>query len=1026
MFVYYSTLESSVSLWDCGEFIAAAHKLQVVHPPGAPFFILLGRLFVLFAGDPSNIGFTVNFYSGVCSALTVMFTFKITVLLMQSIKLDASEKVNQIIGSASGLIAAFALCFSDTFWFSAVEGEVYALSSFFTALVLWAALKWFYSKTESSDKWLIFIAYMIGLAIGAHLLSLLVIPSIAFLYLFKYHQVTRKKVYITFIAGMFCLFFIQNGVIPGIPTIMAKMELLMVNSMGMGFDTGIFLTILLIVGGLGYGIYYSIVNKKYHLNLAFISLAYVILGFSSYAMIPIRSREVLPINMNHPDNPFSLKFYINREQYEERPLLYGQYYNARPIDLKEGAETYRKDSLNYAVSGVKRTYEYDAADKTLFPRMSDNQKQSSPNGYRMWSGRMDLEQQVNELEQRIQRAQNPSERQQLEQQLEEVKSRKPSMSENLRFFWDYQMNHMYWRYFMWNFSGRQNDIQGHIYNRYFDGNWISGIPILDNARLGPQDNMPQSMLHNMARNKYYLLPLIIGIFGLILQFKKDRSKFWVLTILFFFTGILINVFLNQPPFEPRERDYVHVGSFQVFCIWIGIGTAGLFTWLRKKLNENVSMGLAVVVAALVPTIMGAQNWDDHDRSGRYLALDLAKDVLSSCPPNAVYFANADNDTYPLWYVQNVEGYRPDVRIINQNLLPSDWYAAQMYDKIYESEPLPMLTPRELYKAGFNEYFQWTPNASTNNFISLEQFIKTITTSNIQSYGNNKFEIYVNKEQAKNYPGMSEADKNAIVDTIRLTMPAGNGMHKGDIALLDFISANAKQGWKRPVCFSTIAGREGYQGFEPYLQKRGMVYQLMPVRYNENYGTVNAQNTEANFDLLMNQYKFGGIKEKPKYWIDDKSEVFPSELRKMAIQLCFDYLQTAERKQFADSTFNQSEEYKTLSKKVSDILAKIEKELPESAAPMDANMHLNFASAYNFLNRTEDMNRHVKAVMNDCKEILTYCRRFGQNKNAYIEASDKYDNSIRLLNSLKTYAVEKKMNDIVVEIEKILKDNPPNI
>ncbi|MEZ4805085.1 MAG: DUF2723 domain-containing protein [Bacteroidia bacterium] len=860
--VYTMTLEPSVSLWDCGEFISASDKLQVVHPPGAPFFLLTGRLFAMFASEPAGVSVAVNFMSALCSALTVLFTFWITTHFAKKIVKDTTQAGGKIAIFASGVIAALALTFSDSFWFSAVEAEVYAMSSFFTALTFWAALRWEESDSKYADKWLVLIAYLIGLAIGTHLLNLLVIPAVVFIYYFKNYNYTQKGLAYSFLIGLAILFFVQKGIIPGVPSLMAKMDLFMVNDMGMPFHSGSILALLIFIGATAYGIYYFAKVKVNHMaNLAFVCLAYILLGYSSYAMVVVRTLDNPAIDMNNPEEPFNLLSYINREQYGDRPLLKGPYFNAPPADengdnypdIKQGRDLYRQDSNMYTQIGVKQEYIYDKSYSTIFPRMGDKDKESSPQGYRSWGNMTDVSEQLEVAEQRLQNETDQDRKREIQAEIEGIKRIKPKMSNNLAFFFRYQFGHMYLRYFMWNFVGRQNDEQGHDFNSNVHGNWISGISFLDAMRLGPQSGLPDYLENNQARNKFYFLPLIFGILGLILHFKKGRNDAIVTASLFLFTGILIIVFLNQPPYEPRERDYSLVGSFQTFCIWIGLGVLYLWNWLKGKMAGVTAAVLAGIIALSAPVLMASEGWDDHDRSERYLGIDFAKNYLMSCPPNAILFTNGDNDTYPLWYAQNVEGIRTDIRIINQSLLPTDWYSQVLLTKVYKSEPLPLTLTKDQLAAGNNDYFQYQPN---KDFApkDLRTVIKQLLSGTSPYYSNRKFRVPVDKEAAIKSGVVSEKDSADIAPFIEIDFPA-RGLNKGDLVLLDLVATNAETGWKRPICFTTTSGSDGFLNMEPYFERRGLIFQLIPIRSQASRNNVSRLNEEVMYENLMKNYRF---------------------------------------------------------------------------------------------------------------------------------------------------------------------------
>lgn len=1016
--VYTLTLEPSVSLWDCGEFISAAAKLQVVHPPGAPFFLMVGRFFSMFASSHETIAFCVNMLSAVASALTVLFTFWITTHFAKKMVSETESLSSRIAVFGSGIVAALALTFSDSFWFSAVEAEVYALSSFFTAITFWAALRWEESDSEYADKWIILIAYMIGLAIGTHLLNLLVIPAVVFIYYFKKFAPTRKGMIYSFLIGLVLLMFVQNGIIPGVPKLMSLADVLFVNSFGMGFNSGVIFILLLLVGGTAYGIYYfSKIKKNHNYHLALLCFAYILLGYSSYTMVVVRSMDNPPIDMNNPEEPNNLLSYINREQYGDRPLLYGPYFNADVVDLdgdgradySEGSAQYRKDSTEYTLTGYKRDYKFEKEYSTLFPRMGDRDKPSSAAGYRSWSGMGDITTQIYSLKQQMSAAQSPKERQEFQSQINDLERRKPSFGNNISYLVNYQFYHMYLRYFLWNFVGRQSDQQAHDYNRVMDGNWLSGVKFIDNMRLGPQDGMPESMANNMGRNKYYFIPLILGILGIVLHFKKQKNDATVTAILFVFTGILIIVFLNQPPYEPRERDYSLVGSFQTFCIWIGLGVMFIWDKLRSKMGSVAAAGLALVVSLSAPALMGSQGWDDHDRSGRYLGLDFAKDYLMSCPKNAVLFTNGDNDTYPLWYAQNVEGFRTDVRIINQSLLPTDWYSQVLLTKVYDSEPLPLTLKASDLKAGINDYFYYREGKKAQVPVDLSQFIKDLIKSGQNTYDNKRVRVPVDREAAIRAGLISEEDTGKIAPYIQIEIP-GNGFSKGDLVLLDFIAQNAKTGWKRPICFSSTSGDDGFMGMQAYFVRKGLIFQMVPVRDPQARRNMIRMNDDVTYDLLMNKFKFSGIKEKPDFYLDDKANIVPQAIQNMFIVLAGDYLTKLDELKFKDSTLS-SEESKKLSNKYRTraikLLDKCKLEYPERALPATLDTRFSMGMLYHEAGMNEQAEKEWNDLYEMCNKDISYFVKFDNytwyNVDIYREKTkDAYDMLDRIINFGKQY------------------------
>jgi len=1035
--VYYMTLEPSVSLWDCGEFISASDKLQVVHPPGAPFFLLMGRLFAMFASSDAGVSVAVNLLSAICSALTVLFTFWITTHFARKIVgKDNDSTGNRIAIFASGIVAALALTFSDSFWFSAVEAEVYAMSSFFTAFTFWAALRWEESNSPYADKWLILIFYFIGLAIGTHLLNLLVIPAVAFIYYFKNFTYSRKGIIYCFLGGLGVLFFVQKGIIPGVPNLMAKMDHFFVNTMGFGFGSGSMFAIILLVALTGYGMYYFSKVKIHRMwNLAFICIAYVLLGYSSYAMVVVRSSDNPPIDMNNPEEPFNLLSYINREQYGDRPLAYGPYYNA-PVayddngypQIDEGSTIYRKDSTEYTEIGKRQEYIYDKAYCTPFPRMGDMNKEGAESGYRFWSGMVEQDNKINILEQQVQQSKDPKEREQLSNELKEAKAEKPTMMNNMAFLFRYQLGHMYFRYFMWNFAGRQNDKQGHSFNQYTDGNWISGIPLVDNMRLGPQGDQPDYMENNQAKNKYFFLPLILGVFGLIFHFKKNKNDAIVTTVLFVFTGILIIIFLNQPPFEPRERDYSHVGSFQTFCIWIGLGVLFIWDKLKSKMNATSAAVLAGVLSLSAPVLMGEQGWDDHDRSGRYLGIDFAKNYLMSCPPNAILFTNGDNDTYPLWYAQNVEGIRTDIRIINQSLLPTDWYSQVLLTKVYDSEPLPLSITKHQLDAGINDYFQFDGSNPNPNPMDLRAFLNQLVNSKTPSFNTRTFTLPTNISK-QGALAMGIKDTNNVVSQMTINFP-GRGLNKGDLVLLDLVATNAERGWKRPICFTTTSGSDGFLNMEPYFERRGLIYQLIPVRTEASRNDVTRVNEDVLYDNLMNKYQYSGMNKKKHFFLDDKAEIVPSTLQQLFVSLAGTYVNKVEEMKFNDSTLSGADaqakvaEYR---KKSGALLDRCSEVLPEDVLLTKGNIKFSMAMIYHEIGQDDKAEKHLKGLFEIARQEAAYYVKFNGRSQAtdYMKQVNTQD-ALDFMKRAADYAKRWGFTKTQADMEKTLKTLEPAV
>jgi hypothetical protein len=681
--VYLLSMEPTGSFWDCGEFIASGYKLEVGHPPGAPLFMLLVRFFTMFAPSTTMVPIFANALSALASAFTILFLFwSITHLARKAISNGANDfsLTRLILILSAGFVGAMAYTFSDTFWFSAVEGEVYATSSLFTALVFWAILKWEDEADRPyANRWLILIAYMMGLSIGIHLLNLLAIPAIVLVYYFRKYEVTRWGLVAALAISGILLITVLYGVIHGFVIFASKFELLFVNGFGLPYSSGVLFYALLVIVLLIAGLRYTYRRGKVLLNTILLGLTVILVGYSSYAAIVIRSSANPPMDQNSPDNMFSLLYYLNREQYGDRPLLYGQTFNAPAIDRKQGKATYIPKDGKYVVSSRKLSYVYDERFETLFPRMFSSEPQHV-NAYKAWTNYTGRPVRVPGQDG------NP--------QTLYV----PTFGENLKFFFRYQVGFMYLRYFMWNFAGRQNDLQGH--GDVLKGNWISGIPFIDNARLGPQDKLPSVLRSNKARNRYFMLPLLLGLAGLAFHYYRRSKDFWVVTALFVLTGFAIVVYLNQTPYQPRERDYAYAGSFYAFAIWVGLGVLALYELVRKAIDHPVAAaGTGVVCTLLVPVVMGVENWDDHDRSNRYISVDFGYNMLIGCKPNSILFTYGDNDTFPLWYNQEVEGVRTDVRVSNLSYLRGDWYIDQMKRKAYESDPLPLKMTHDKYHSG---------------------------------------------------------------------------------------------------------------------------------------------------------------------------------------------------------------------------------------------------------------------------------------------------------------------------------------
>lgn len=859
-FVYLSTIEATASFWDCGEYIACAFKLEVGHPPGAPLFLLIGRVFSLFAmGDTSKVGAMVNSMSALCSAFTILFLFWSITALARKIYEKQGElttgKMYAIFGA--GAVGALAYTFTDSFWFSAVEGEVYAMSSFFTAISFWCITRW---EREADDphshRWIILIAYLIGLAVGVHLLNLLVIPAVVFTYYFKKHEkVTRKGVLITSALSILILGGIQGGVIPLIVKLAAWFEITAVNSVGMPFNSGTIIYAIVMVGGIVWGLIYTKKKAKPILNTIILCFTVIIIGYSSFLVLVIRSQANTPMDENNPENAVNLLSYLNREQYGSWPIIYGQTFDA-PQDSKkpysDGNPVYSQDMKKgkYVIIDDRKNAipNYDDRFCMLFPRMWSSQ-QNHVTGYKNWTNQHNYTK-INVT--------NP-------QTGEPETKVKPTFGQNLYFFGVYQMGWMYLRYFAWNFIGRQNEIQGH--GSPHEGNWITGIKPLDEARLGPQTGLPDGADANKGHNALYGLPFILGLLGMFYQIRKDKKNATIVGLLFFFTGIAIVIYLNQKPFEPRERDYAYAGSFYAYAFWIGLGVLPIFDFLSKKMAavQGAIISSAICLLA-VPAIMAKEEWNDHDRSRRTIARDFAADYLNSCAPNAILFTNGDNDTFPLWYAQEVEGIRTDVRVICLELLNTDWYIDQLVHKAYDSDPVPFSLTKDQYKQGTRDAVLYK-DRGVKGFINVKELVEFAKSDDI----NNKLEMgggtYYNYFPTKNMSvsvdsatvvnngTIPKGMENRVLKSIDWTM-TGNYVQKNDLMVLDLLAHND---WKRPIYFAATAPARSYLNLAPYLQLEGLAYRLVPIKQNAQEQQQETRiNTEVMYNNIMTKFKWGGM------------------------------------------------------------------------------------------------------------------------------------------------------------------------
>lgn len=1046
--VYCCTIEPTASFWDCPEFITTGYKLEVGHPPGAPFFMLTANLFSQFVSDPSQVARMVNTMSALLSATTIMFLFwTITHLTRKLIVKDwDSLSTSKLIAiEASGLVGALIYTFSDTFWFSAVEGEVYAYSSAFTAVVFWLILKWEdHADEPHADRWLVLIFYMTGLSIGVHLLNLLCIPAIVLVYCYRrFPNVETKGSLIALLISFAIVAAVLYGVVPGIVTVGGWFELFFVNTLGLPFNTGLVIYIVLLVSAVLWGIYESYIGKskqrenvsflvafaligipfygygwsalvigvfvlalvvfllKYKKrsdgkmvnvvtsrfkNTALLCALMLLIGYSSYALIVIRSAANPPMDQNSPEDIFTLGNYLSRDQYGNRPLLYGQAYTSQvaleqegnlckpkqskgaPIySRKEKASKDEKDS--YFVVSHKNNYIF--AQNMLFPRMYDADHAQD---YESWMGG-------------VEGTQVPYDR-----CGEAMMVKMPTQLENIRFFLSYQCNFMYWRYFMWNFAGRQNDIQGHGEPEH--GNWITGISFIDNMRLGDQSKLPDALKENKGHNVFYCLPLLLGLVGLLWQSFRGRRgirQFWVVFFLFFMTGLAIVFYLNQTPVQPRERDYAYAGSFYAFAIWCGMGVAAIIDLLKKYLHADgvVVAAVAAVACLLVPIQMASQTWDDHDRSNRYTCRDFGRNYLMTLQDegNPILFTNGDNDTFPLWYNQDVEGVRTDARVCNLSYIQTDWYIDQMKRPAYKSPSLPITWPRLDYCSGTNEYVEVVPDMKQ----SILELYKQDAATAKKLFGDNPFEVsnVMNKwvrgnitpEQATilaqvfNVPEtkVKEAmhmiptdtlyvsiDKNAvkrsgmmmasdsIPDKMVISLKGKNALYKGELMMLEII---ANCNWTRPVYVAMTVGENNYMNLGDNFVQEGLANRITPFLTNTN-GAKNFD-TEKTYNNLMNRYRYGGLKTKGLY------------LDETIMRMCYTH-----RRLFGMLALHLIAENKK--DKALKVLQKVEKEIPAYNVPLNyMSGGADIAKAYALLGQKQKALDAINAAWKEACQYETY-------------------------------------------------------
>ena len=850
---YLLTIEPTASFWDCGEFIASSYKLEVGHPPGNPVFQLFARFFTMFF-DNMHAAVAVNAMNAICSALTVFFLY-LTVVFFAKRVVKPSEDGSYTVGKAiaifgSGAVGALAYCFSDTFWFSAVEGEVYAMSSLFTALVFWAMIKWYeQADTPYANRWIVLISFLMGLSIGIHLLNLLAIPALVFMFYYKKrengHYSFWEYVKI-FAVSVIILGVILFGIIPYLPKLAAYFDLFFVNSLGLPFNSGAAFFMIALLAVCFAGLYRTMNRQQVFANTVLLCFTTIVIGFSLFSIVIIRSSAKTPTNEYQPDNPFTLIRYLSREQYGSTPLVYGQYFDA-PYDI-EKTTYWAPMGDKYIKADGPGDIKYESTGKMLFPRMWNGSDQKYIQFYQSYMG---------DGGSKVAGAQH----------------KKPTFLQNLAFFFDYQMNWMYWRYFMWNFAGRQNDIHSPSPGEIMTGNWESGIDFIDHWRLGDQSDAPAYLKENKAKNHYYMLPLLLGIIGIFFQFARDKRGSWLTFLMFFMTGIAVVIYLNQPPYQVRERDYAYAGSFYSFSIWIGLAVAAVYSWIREKAPKaDVAAASAVTVLLLgVPALMAAENWDDHDRSNRYTAVEMAKNYLNSVGENGILVTHGDNDTFPLWYAQEVENVRPDVRICNTSLLGTDWHIDQMKYAVNESAPLDITVGPKQYLYGTNEYIYIYDTRDSAILLSdvMRVFkhpdakIPLTSGRQVDYIMSRKLVLPVNKENVIKYGILDEKYEDQIPEYIVLTIPADKDyLTKPELFMLDLLS---NYQWDRPINLLSMGGDINI-GIKEYLMYDGFSYRFVPIRNKMKSTAIGFADPEDLYNKMKNVYSWDALK-RTDYFVD---------------------------------------------------------------------------------------------------------------------------------------------------------------
>jgi hypothetical protein len=825
LLVYFLTMEETASYWDCGEFIAVSYKLQVPHPPGAPLFLLMGRAFSFLAlGDVTKVAYWINFMSVLASAFTILFLFWSITLFGRKVLgitkyADITEEKTWLLMGA-GLVGSLAYTFSDSFWFSAVEAEVYAMSSFFTAFVVWGVLKWDVIEDESrANRWLLLVAYMMGLSIGVHLLNLVTVPALGLIYYFKKFKPSTWGIVAALAVSVAIVLFINDFIVPGLPTIAGNFEIFFVNTLGLFFGSGALTFTLMVVAALVFGIYYTQKHNKPVWNTFLVATAFILIGYSSYATILIRSDYDTLINENAPKDALSFVRYLKREQYGSRPLLYGPYFTARIVDIEYGAPIYSKGKDKYEITDRKFQYVYEPDQQTILPRVwnSDN-KQSY----------MDI--------------------------LGLQEGQKPTFGQNLYYMFTHQIGTMYMRYFMWNFAGRESDEQGADW--FKPSQWFK--------------NVPDELAKNGARNNYFMIPFILGLIGMFYQFTKDTKNFAVVALLFVMLGVAIVVYLNSPPTEPRERDYIYAGSYYAFAFWIGLAVIGIAEWIHRFLKNAKTAAIAATLIGLTaPALMAKEGWDDHNRSDRFFSVDSATNYLDSCAPNGIIFTGGDNDTFPLWYAQETEGFRDDLRVIVLSYYNTDWYIDQTTRKAYKSEPFAYtLSLKQYQQGGPNDYLRFADMKIAS--IDAKQYIDLLSKDYKQLRDGESnvvpsriFTLNIDKQAVLAKGIIPKGMDSLVVDQMQIRLLKG-GLEKKDLAILDLLVTN---NWERPIYLNHTSMSQINIDLSPYAVQEGNAYRILPVK-NPRKDREYLVDTERSIDIMLNKFRYRGLDNEKIYYTDD--------------------------------------------------------------------------------------------------------------------------------------------------------------